>query len=165
MWGCFSPAYYVIVTHMRRFFDKLESALIELGILKFLIFLTTSYSFGIWALISFFKESITIQFTITIGEILSTVTGFILLTFVLWIAIRKIISRKKFSSDDRVTLSTLTYPIMTVGPYNFITNRIQCSWFDPNQIIQREWINQNELVLYIEKKSRAKQPSKFWTDR
>ena len=52
---------------------------------------------------------------------------------------------------------------MSAGKYDFLKNKVQCSW-SHDKVIKQQWINQNQLIEYKEpeKKPVAKSRSDFW---
>jgi hypothetical protein len=58
--------------------------------------------------------------------------------------------QRVFHGQEQVRHNNHNSPLMTVGKYNYLTRKVECSWFDANGNFHSEWINQDELKRYDE---------------
>lgn len=132
---------------MVKFLKRVLEKFIDASIEKIIGGLLGITGLAIWPLlrppVDFLKQ----RLFVSLGEILAGIVVFLFM-FLLGACLRKkLVAKRLFKEGAKVTLSTKTHPIMSVGKYNFISNKLSCSWIHDGQV-KNQWINQNQLVEY-----------------
>jgi uncharacterized protein YodC (DUF2158 family) len=145
---------------MFKIIEKITSKLIELSVEKLLglFLLTTGVSvLSVW---SFFKYT----FVISIGQFLAILIVVIITNVFYFLFKAQIENKSQIKSGDNVILNSGHGPIMAAGRFSFLTNKIECTWFDKGEA-KSVWIYQTQLQVYVkqEKNSTPRRKSSHWT--
>lgn len=143
---------------LEKFFDKLISASIE----KIIIFCGT-LGITVIGVTTAVKNGLNHKVTITVSQLLALSLGLILVLIFIVLILKKLKAKQKFKEGMQVVLSTQKSPVMSAGKYNFISNKVQCSWTYDNEIRQ-QWINQDQLIEYVRPASNSRRPhaGNYW---
>jgi len=79
-------------------------------------------------------------------EALGILISVLLSVFVIWRGIKRVRAQRMFYGKEQVMHTNHNSPLMTVGTYNYLTRKVECSWFDTNGNFHSQWINQDELT-------------------
>ena len=131
----------------KKLIDKILDALIEKSLTTGLLIISTVTgvtAFSIWELT---KNMLNYQVKISVSTLLGLLFIVGILSVLFWYTRLKLLSKKLFTEGTKVILSTGRSPVMSAGKYNFLNNKVLCTWA-PDQKITHEWVNQNLLKEY-----------------
>lgn len=132
---------------MKKFTEKFYEKLIELSIVQVTIAFVIITGFSLMSFLQLTKRILGNPFTFNLGQFIAFIAVEILLVLFIIYLRKKLISKQRFNEGTKVTLSTQTQPIMSAGKFNFMNNKVQCTWTH-ERAIKQEWINQNQLLEY-----------------
>lgn len=148
---------------MSKFLNKVYDKLIEISVEKIVTLFIIITGVSVFSVAKLTKAFLSQRIVLTVSQLLAISVGVI--SFILFIILirKKLKSKQRFKEGTRVILSTQTYPAMSAGKYNFINNKVQCSWIHEKEVKQ-QWVNQNQLIEYIPPtyNPQPKRRSDFW---
>ncbi|MBI1341803.1 MAG: hypothetical protein GC171_02590 [Terrimonas sp.] len=132
---------------MSSFSDKVYDKLIETSVEKIIALFAIVTGLSVFAIAKATKALLSQKIVLTVSQLLAFTVGLILLVIFIALVRKKLKAKQKFEEGTRVILSTHTYPVMSAGSYNFINNKVHCSWTHEKEV-KHQWINQNQLIEY-----------------
>lgn len=148
----------------KKLAEKIEDYFIEQSLAKVTIILITVYGISVFSIVKLTRGVLNYQVILSVSDLLGI---FLSLTFIIllaWYIRLKFRSKRKFEEGAEVILTTGHAPVMSAGKYNFLNNKICCTW-SHEQRIKHEWINQNLLKEYekSELPRIVKRSSEYWS--
>ncbi|MFC0775274.1 hypothetical protein [Terrimonas alba] len=133
---------------MKKILDKIFDKLIEFSIENVTTGFVMVTGISLFSILKFTKGVLGQTVVLTVSQIFAFAVGLLFLSlFVIYLR-KKLKTKQKFKEGTRIILSTHTYPVMSAGKFNFLNNKVHCSWTHEKEIKQK-WVNQNQLIEYI----------------
>lgn len=129
-----------------KFKEKIWDKFVEF-ILKWIVEAISIFCISLFGVIAYIKDFLKSSIEIKVWECITIIFIVILVIgIVKWLKLM-LKSKRRFQEGTEVTLVSNSRPIMTVGNYNYLNNKAECTWFSEG-IIKKESINQNILKEY-----------------
>jgi uncharacterized membrane protein len=144
---------------------KITDRLLDISVEKAIALIAVFSGLSVASFAAFAKEIWARHFFISIGGVILFVMAELVLILVIWLIYHKRKEKRLFEEGTKVKLSTGNSPVMSAGRYNFINNKVHCTWSHDKEV-KSQWINQNQLAEYIPAESKTViRRSDFWNDR